>query len=152
MSLHGFTSNPFAYMARAAVFVLSSTYEGFGNVLVEALCPVAAPSSVRIVRAGLTKYSILVNTGDWPQSVIHSIGRGHRIDDGASSGSTDAARACRGIFRRSRRGTVSRRSCLTKGVMAAPSVSVIIATLGESHLLPKTLEEVRHQADALGAK
>jgi len=36
--------------------------------------------------------------------------------------------------------------------MAAPSVSVIIATLGESHLLPKTLEEVRHQADALGAE
>lgn len=33
----GYTTNPFAYMARAQVFVLSSRWEGFGNVLVEAL-------------------------------------------------------------------------------------------------------------------
>jgi glycosyltransferase involved in cell wall biosynthesis len=32
MSLHGFTSNPFAYMARAAVFVLSSAYEALPSV------------------------------------------------------------------------------------------------------------------------
>lgn len=35
--LVGFQENPYGYMARAAVFVLSSRYEGFGNVLVEAL-------------------------------------------------------------------------------------------------------------------
>ena len=37
--------NPFAYMARAAVFVLSSIHEGFGNVVAEALacgCPVVS--------------------------------------------------------------------------------------------------------------
>jgi glycosyltransferase involved in cell wall biosynthesis len=33
----GFVDNPFQYMKRASLFVLSSQYEGFGNVLVEAL-------------------------------------------------------------------------------------------------------------------
>lgn len=33
----GFVENPYAYMARAAVFVLSSAWEGFGNVLAEAM-------------------------------------------------------------------------------------------------------------------
>jgi glycosyltransferase involved in cell wall biosynthesis len=37
LSLPGFLSNPHALMARAALFVLSSAWEGFGNVLVEAL-------------------------------------------------------------------------------------------------------------------
>jgi glycosyltransferase involved in cell wall biosynthesis len=35
--LPGFVDNPHAYMAKAAVFVLSSIYEGFGNVVAEAL-------------------------------------------------------------------------------------------------------------------
>lgn len=33
----GFVENPYQYMARAQVFVLSSIYEGFGNVVAEAL-------------------------------------------------------------------------------------------------------------------
>ncbi len=37
VSLPGFVQNPYAYLARAAVFALSSAWEGFGNVLVEAL-------------------------------------------------------------------------------------------------------------------
>jgi glycosyltransferase involved in cell wall biosynthesis len=44
-ALPGYVDNPFAWAARAAVFVLSSTHEGFGNVVAEALasgCPVVS--------------------------------------------------------------------------------------------------------------
>jgi glycosyltransferase involved in cell wall biosynthesis len=37
VALPGFVDNPYAYMARAAVLVLSSRWEGFGNVLAEAM-------------------------------------------------------------------------------------------------------------------
>ena len=37
VSLPGFCPNPFAYMNRASLFVMSSAWEGSGNVLVEAL-------------------------------------------------------------------------------------------------------------------
>lgn len=35
--LHGFVDNPFAYLARCGVFVLSSRWEGLPNVLIQAL-------------------------------------------------------------------------------------------------------------------
>jgi glycosyltransferase involved in cell wall biosynthesis len=37
IDLPGFVRNPLAFMSRAAVFVLSSRYEGLGNALIEAL-------------------------------------------------------------------------------------------------------------------
>lgn len=69
VSLPGFVDNPYAYMARSAVFVLSSAWEGFGNVLVEAMAvgtPVVAtdcPSGpAEILEGG--KWGKLVPVGD----------------------------------------------------------------------------------------
>ena len=69
ISLPGFVDNPYAYMARVAVFVLSSAWEGFGNVLVEAMAvgtPVVAtdcPSGpAEILEGG--KWGKLVPVGD----------------------------------------------------------------------------------------
>jgi glycosyltransferase involved in cell wall biosynthesis len=48
VSLAGFQANPWKYIARAEVFLLTSRYEGFGNVLIEAMAcgiPVVATAS-----------------------------------------------------------------------------------------------------------
>jgi glycosyltransferase involved in cell wall biosynthesis len=63
-----FTPNPFRYMARAGVFVSSSTTEGFGNVVAEALacgCPVVSTQTegpVEVLQNG--RYGQLVPVGD----------------------------------------------------------------------------------------
>jgi glycosyltransferase involved in cell wall biosynthesis len=69
VSLPGFVSNPYAYMVRADVFALTSRWEGFGNVLAEALAvgaPVVStdcPSGPReILQDG--RYGRLVPIGD----------------------------------------------------------------------------------------
>jgi glycosyltransferase involved in cell wall biosynthesis len=69
VDLPGFVANPFAYMARSAVFVLSSSREGLPGVLIQAMatgCPVVAtdcrsgPSE--ILDGG--RYGPLVPVGD----------------------------------------------------------------------------------------
>jgi len=70
ISLPGFVINPNPYMKKASVFVLSSAWEGLGNVIIEALacgCPVistncqSGPSE--ILKGG--KYGKLVPVGDF---------------------------------------------------------------------------------------
>jgi glycosyltransferase involved in cell wall biosynthesis len=69
MCLLGFMPNPYAYMARSRVFALSSAWEGFGNVLVEAMacgCPVVStdcPSGPGEILDG-GRYGSLVPVGD----------------------------------------------------------------------------------------
>lgn len=71
VALPGFVPNPRAQMAAARVFVLSSVWEGFGNVLVEAMSvgtPVVAtdcPSGPREILAD-GRYGPLVAVGDVP--------------------------------------------------------------------------------------
>ncbi|QCQ22763.1 glycosyltransferase [Desulfoglaeba alkanexedens] len=69
VALPGFVANPYAAFARAALFVLSSDYEGLGNVVIEALacgCPVVStdcPSGpAEILDNG--RYGELVPVGD----------------------------------------------------------------------------------------
>ena len=69
VEMPGFVSNPFAFMARASLFVLSSAWEGLPGVLIQALacgCPVVStdcPSGPReILQEG--KCGRLVGVGD----------------------------------------------------------------------------------------
>jgi glycosyltransferase involved in cell wall biosynthesis len=69
VALPGFVANPFAYMARAALFALSSINEGLPGVLIEAMacgCPVVStdcPSGPAEILAG-GRYGRLVPPGD----------------------------------------------------------------------------------------
>ncbi len=69
VTMPGFVENPYAYMSRASMLVMSSAYEGFANVLVEAMacgCPVVStncPSGpAEILQNGT--YGRLVPVGD----------------------------------------------------------------------------------------
>jgi len=77
ISMPGFVKNPYSYMRRSSVFVLSSLWEGFGNVIVEALAtstPVVStdcPNGPReILENG--KYGTLVPIGD-PYKMANAI-------------------------------------------------------------------------------
>ena len=79
VELPGFVANPYAYMARSAVFVLSSVWEGLPNALIEALaigtsvvstdCP-SGPDEILIGGAG----GLLVPVGD-PGAMAQAVSR-----------------------------------------------------------------------------
>jgi glycosyltransferase involved in cell wall biosynthesis len=69
VDLPGFIDNPYQYLSRSSVFVLSSRWEGLGNVLIEALAcdvPIVATNCPcgpgEVLQNG--KYGYLVPTGD----------------------------------------------------------------------------------------
>lgn len=87
VELAGFKSNPFKYLSKASLFVLSSEYEGLPGSLVQAMacgCPVVStdcPSGpAEILEDG--KYGKLVSVGDAEQlalAMADSLNRQHQI-------------------------------------------------------------------------
>ena len=79
--MSGFSDNPYAFMSKASILVLSSIYEGLPNVLIEALacgCPIVStdcPSGPsEILEKG--KYGTLVPIGDiqaLAQAINHTL-------------------------------------------------------------------------------
>ena len=77
----GFSDNPYAFMSKASVLVLSSIYEGLGNVLIEALacgCPVVStncPSGPQEI-LGNGAFGPLVPVGDdraLAEAILHTM-------------------------------------------------------------------------------
>jgi len=77
VELIGYKSNPYPYLKAARLFVLSSNYEGFGNVLIEAMlagCPVVStdcPSGPSEILNG-GQYGLLVPVDD-PESMAEAM-------------------------------------------------------------------------------
>lgn len=72
----GYQKNPYSFLKKASAFVLSTHYEGFGNVIVESLSlgiPTIAtdcPSGPREILAN--RYGLLVKPGD-PESLVQAM-------------------------------------------------------------------------------
>ena len=89
VDLPGFVDNPFAFMSRASVFVLSSAWEGLPGVLIQALacgCPAVStdcPSGPHEVLEG-GRYGKLVPVGDvaaMTDAMLHTLETPLRSED-----------------------------------------------------------------------
>ena len=102
VDLPGFEANPFAYMSKSKVFALSSRYEGFPNVLVQAMA-CGTPVVSTDCRSGPSeiledgKWGRLVPVGDWramAKAIIETMDSPippHRLISRASVFSADAS-------------------------------------------------------------
>jgi len=88
VEMPGFVSNPFSYMANSDLFVLSSKFEGLGNVLIEAMatgCPVVStdcPNGPSEILEG-GRWGRLVPVGDEKElaaAILESLGESHSPD------------------------------------------------------------------------
>ena len=120
MTFAGFQRNPWKYIARADVFALSSRYEGFGNVLVEAMAcgvPVVATSSPgtrEIVADGLD--GLLVDRHE-------PAGAGRRARARARGAGVTRPDGCRGASQCQEVRAADRRGSIRRRVPRGPRVS-----------------------------
>jgi len=103
VDLPGYAPNPFCYMRRASLFVLSSVWEGSPNVLIEALAagtPVVSTDCDNGPREILAdgRYGILVPVGD-PDALAEAMGFAleNPSDSGFLRSATDRYRAERNV-------------------------------------------------------
>lgn len=107
VALPGFKTNPLAFMRRASLFVLSSRFEGFGNVLVEAMAcgtPVVStdcPSGpAEILEDG--KWGRLVPVGDvgaLADAMLATLAEAHQPDVACRARDFGVAQAVDGYLR-----------------------------------------------------
>lgn len=94
VSLAGFQANPWKYIAKADVFLLTSRYEGFGNVLIEAMAlavPVVATASAGTRDIVDQDGDGLLVDSHTPQAVAAALGRVLENRDLRASLSSQAA-------------------------------------------------------------
>lgn len=154
----GFVANPFPYMARARVFVSSSRWEGFSNVVAEALacgCPVVAtdaPGGVAELLGG-GRFGRLVGVGDaraMARAILQTLGDGRdqTLGDGRDHATGEGRAAA--DARSETRGAADARSEIRTEVDARGEIRAEVDVRGDREALRRRAAEfsVARAADA----